>query len=585
MRVLSEELFGVVAFAVSILLLVTSLRNFGLHFALLHHHDRIDQLAPTHFVVNVVLGGVGTAVLFVLASLHTQVAALSTDWLSLHDTASSDSLLPVILTILAGLEFIRNAALTSEIQLRRDLRFGRLAVSHAAATVFASVVGLTVAYLGGGIWALVLGYSVNSAGYVIAYCTLIWMHRPPPVNRLRGFDRGGARDLLRYGVWYWVGGIIQAFALQFDRLVVGLMLGTGSLGFYERAHYFAQMPTGAVTHAIVSVTGTVYARYQRDRGALSAAYRRTLRLILRSTVFISALLAIEAPGWTSLILGDRWLPMVPLLRWLIVYSVCRPVLDDIRDYLPATVELVGFAMLLTLLIGIPLGVRSAGNQGRFTDHTFRVFAILGVAMPIFWLGLVNQFLFYGKFQLLPIGGRLDTFILPPAGVTGLYLVDSLIEGNFETFWDALKHLILPAGTMAFGTLAVVARMTRTSMLECLGQDYIRTAKAKGVQKFRYTYVHALKNAASPILTVVGLQTGFLLAGDFLAETIFNWPGIGSYGVKAINTMDFPAIMGVTLLISLKKDVGTLTPSDFELVAYILLMEWSASSFQGALPSP
>ena len=228
----------------------------------------------------------------------------------------------------------------------------------------------------------------------------------------------------------------------------------------------------------------------------------------------------------------------------------RKVLDDLKDYFPATVELVGFSMLLALIIGIPLGVRSAGKRGRFTDHSFRVFSILGVSMPIFWLGLVNQLVFYGKLQLLPIDGRLDTFLISPNRVTGLYLIDSLIARDFEVFWDAFKHLILPGATMAFGILAVVTRMTRTSMLECLNQDYIRTARAKGLKNFRVTYIHALKNAAPPILTVVGLQTGFLLAGDFLAETIFNWPGIGRYGVTAITNMDFPAIMGVTLLISL-----------------------------------
>ena len=228
----------------------------------------------------------------------------------------------------------------------------------------------------------------------------------------------------------------------------------------------------------------------------------------------------------------------------------RKVLDDLKDYFPATVELVGLAMLIALIIGIPLGVQSASKRGRFADHAFRVFAILGVSMPIFWLGLVNQFIFYGKLQMLPIGGRLDTFLVSPTKVTGLYLIDSLIALDFEVFWDALKHLILPASTMAFGILAVVTRMTRTSMLECLNQDYIRTARSKGLKHFRVTYIHALKNAAPPILTVVGLQTGFLLAGDFLAETIFNWPGIGRYGVMAITNMDFPAIMGVTLLISL-----------------------------------
>lgn len=228
----------------------------------------------------------------------------------------------------------------------------------------------------------------------------------------------------------------------------------------------------------------------------------------------------------------------------------RKVLDDIKDYFPATFELVGFSMFLALLIGIPLGVRSARKRGRLTDHFFRLFAILGVSMPIFWLGLVNQLFFYGKLEILPVDGRLDTFLIAPPQVTGLYLIDSLIAGDMEVFWDAFQHLLLPGITMAFGILAVITRMTRTSMLECLNQDYIRTARSKGLKNYRITYIHALKNAAPPILTVVGLQTGFLLAGDFLAETIFNWPGIGRYGVTAITNMDFPAIMGVTLLISL-----------------------------------
>lgn len=227
----------------------------------------------------------------------------------------------------------------------------------------------------------------------------------------------------------------------------------------------------------------------------------------------------------------------------------RPVIEDIKDYFPATAELVLFAMSMTIIIGVPLGVQSASKKGLMTDHWFRVFAIIGVSMPIFWLGLVGQFVFYGKLQILPIGGRLSIYSTPPPTFTGLYLVDSLIAGDIDLFRDALLHLILPGATMAFGALAVVTRMTRTSMLECLNQDYVRTAKAKGLKNFKVKYIHALKNAANPILTVLGLQTGFLLAGDFLAEIIFNWPGIGKYGVKAINTMDFPAIMGVTLLVS------------------------------------
>jgi len=227
----------------------------------------------------------------------------------------------------------------------------------------------------------------------------------------------------------------------------------------------------------------------------------------------------------------------------------RPVLDDIKQFFPATVELALCALVLTVGVGVPLGVYAAMGRGRIADALIRVTSIAGVSMPIFWLGLVAQFIFFKQLGWLPIGGRLDLLDSPPTTVTGLYLVDAVITGNFAVVGDVITHLILPAITLALGSLVLVTRMTRASMLEILAQDYVRTARAKGVGYSRIVFRHALKNAITPTLTVIGLQLGYLLSGDFLAETIFNWPGIGYFGVNAISNLDFPGIMGVTLVVS------------------------------------
>ncbi len=227
----------------------------------------------------------------------------------------------------------------------------------------------------------------------------------------------------------------------------------------------------------------------------------------------------------------------------------RPVLDDIVQFFPATLELAVCAFILAVGIGVPLGVYAAMGRGRIVDAVIRVTSIAGVSMPIFWLGLVAQFIFFKQLGWLPIGGRLDLIDSPPPTVTGLYLVDAVITGNVALLGDITSHLILPALTLALGSLVLITRMTRGAMLEILAQDYIRTARAKGSGYYRIIFRHALKNAIPPTLTVIGLQFGYLLSGDFLAETIFNWPGIGYYGVNAISNLDFPGIMGVTLVVS------------------------------------
>lgn len=227
----------------------------------------------------------------------------------------------------------------------------------------------------------------------------------------------------------------------------------------------------------------------------------------------------------------------------------RPVLDDIIDFLPATVELVLASILFSVMVGIPLGVVSAVNPGKITDNVSRVISLIGICAPVFWLGLMLQLVFYKQLAILPFGGRIDMHLSPPATITGLYTIDSLIEGNFTALLSSLKHLILPAVTMSNITLAITTRMTRSSMLDVLNEDYIRTARAKGLSERVVTYVHALKNASIPVATVVGLRIGTLLGGAVLTETIFAWPGIGRYAFKAIEIMDFPVLMGFAVIVA------------------------------------
>jgi peptide/nickel transport system permease protein len=227
----------------------------------------------------------------------------------------------------------------------------------------------------------------------------------------------------------------------------------------------------------------------------------------------------------------------------------RPVRDDIKDFFPATVELALAAALICVVFGVPFGVASAVNKDKPLDHASRVFSLSGVSMPTFWLGLILQLVFYKMLHILPIGGRIDPFLDYPTHVTGMYTVDSLLTGNWAALGSSLQHIFLPALTLAYSSLAVVTRMTRSSMVETIGQDYIRTARAKGLAENAVIYRHALKNAVIPTVTVVGLQFGYLLSGTFLVETIFSWPGMGLYGVQSVMALDIPAIMAVTLLVA------------------------------------
>lgn len=227
----------------------------------------------------------------------------------------------------------------------------------------------------------------------------------------------------------------------------------------------------------------------------------------------------------------------------------RPVLEDLKAFFPATMELSLVALFLATLLGIPLGVLSAVYRNKFVDQVVRTISVSGISTPAFWLGIALIILFYGKLGWLPGGGRLPEGVEVPARISGFYLVDSLLAGNRQAFVESVKHIVLPAFTLGFVHLGVVARQIRSSMLEQLNEDYIRTARANGLAKWTVILRHSLPNALIPSVTVLGLALGDLLYGAVLTETVFAWPGMGAYVVNSIQALDFPAVMGFAVLVS------------------------------------
>ena len=225
-----------------------------------------------------------------------------------------------------------------------------------------------------------------------------------------------------------------------------------------------------------------------------------------------------------------------------------PVIKEFAALFPATLELGAAAILFAILFGLPAGIIAAVHRGSVFDHTLMGVSLTGYSMPIFWWGLLLILLFSVQLGLTPVSGRLAAaFFVEPK--TGFLLIDALLSDEKGAFKSAARHLILP--TIVLGTipLAVIARMTRSSMLEVLNEDYIRTARAKGLGTFRVVAVHALRNALIPVVTVIGLQVGSLLGGAILTETIFSWPGIGSWLVESINRRDYPVLQGGILLVA------------------------------------
>ena len=228
----------------------------------------------------------------------------------------------------------------------------------------------------------------------------------------------------------------------------------------------------------------------------------------------------------------------------------RPVARDLGQFLPATIELSIMAIVFAIAAGLPLGVLSALYRDGPIDHLARLVSLVGVSIPIFWLATVSLVIFYATLGLVPGPGRLGPQIAAPPGVTGFYVLDSLLAGDGRAFMSALTHLVLPALVLSSSVMGLVTRVTRSSMLEVLSQDFMRTARAKGLAESTVVVRHALRNALIPTVTILGLAFGGLLSGAVMTETIFAWPGLGRYAFEAAVSNDFPSIMGVTFVIAL-----------------------------------
>ncbi|MEM3658768.1 MAG: ABC transporter permease [Candidatus Hadarchaeum sp.] len=295
--------------------------------------------------------------------------------------------------------------------------------------------------------------------------------------------------------------------------------------------------------------------------------------VLFGVLVITFLISHVVPGDPALLLaGPRASPEVvakirsdlgldrPLYRQFLIYvlglvrgdlgtSVLtrRPVARDIAERFPATFELVTLAMLLVAIVGIFFGVVSAVYKERWVDQVTRVLGIAGASMPIFWLGLLALYLFYTWLGWVPGGGRIASNIDPPTRITGLYVIDSVLTRNWPALRSSLEHLILPVFVLSFASVASILRLTRACMLEVLNQDYIRSAQAKGLPQRRIIFIHALRNALLPTITVLGVTYGELLQGAVVTETLFSWPGMARYAVSSMTYLDYPAIMALTLV--------------------------------------
>jgi peptide/nickel transport system permease protein len=237
-------------------------------------------------------------------------------------------------------------------------------------------------------------------------------------------------------------------------------------------------------------------------------------------------------------------------NWGQVPSTGRQVLSDIELFFPVTLELAFVSFLIAIIIGIPLGVVAAMYQGRMTDHSIRLFYLVGYCSPPFFVALVMILVFGYILRIFPTGGQISMDLIPPVRITGMMIVDSLLVGNWQDFVDAVRHIILPATSLSLLYFGIITRVTRASLLEVFQKDFIRAAFAKGLGRRTVLIKHALRNAMIPTVTILGVLLGGLLAGSIVIETIFQWPGIGLYLEHSIVAFDFPSVVGVSVIITL-----------------------------------
>ena len=243
----------------------------------------------------------------------------------------------------------------------------------------------------------------------------------------------------------------------------------------------------------------------------------------------------------------------------------QPVLQNVYDYFPATVELGLSSFVIFVVLGLPLGVLAAVYRTRWVDQLVRTLGVAATSAPGFWLAIMAQLVFYGILHWLPLEGQFGVGVAPPHTLTGFYLLDDLLEGRWAGLGDGLRHLILPALTLGLASVGYMIRMTRSSMLEYMRENYVRTARAKGLPESRVLVRHVLRNALTPLISISGLQVGSVLSGVVVIESVFDWPGIGRYLLTAVVSLDFNAIVGVTIVLTLVYVVVNLLTD----VAYVL----------------
>ncbi len=275
-----------------------------------------------------------------------------------------------------------------------------------------------------------------------------------------------------------------------------------------------------------------WAGFRATSGEL-AAY--TARYHLNSPIYIQYFYYMK-----ELVSGD----------WGVSTRTGRPVLTDIEHFFPPTIELALSALLITIVIGIPLGVIASLYHEKKVDHSIRILYLTGFSSPPFFVALLVLFVFSYYFKIFPTQGELSTNLVPPTHITGMYIVDSLLTGNWVDLKDALWHIILPMTALALTYFGIVTRIMRSSMLEVLNKDYVRAAYARGLNGAQVVVKHAMRNAMIPTITILGLVLGALFGGTVVIETIFVWPGIGYYATQSIESFDFPAVIGVTVLFTL-----------------------------------
>ncbi len=298
-----------------------------------------------------------------------------------------------------------------------------------------------------------------------------------------------------------------------------------------------------VTFGVSLITFFISRVIPGDPAQMIAGPRATAEMVEA----IRVRLGLDAP------LSEQYLSYISdLLRGDLGVSITSqlPVAAELFGYMPATAELMIFALLISVVVGIPLGVLTAVNKNTLLDSFFRGTAILGISSPSFWLSLMLLLFFYNYLGVLPGSGRLDVGVTPPPFVTGFYLIDSALAGDWLAFRSSFNHLILPALTLSLTSIGTVIRIVRSSMIDELGEDYIRTARGFGLSKNRIVYIYALRNALIPFVTILGLELATLLFGSVVIESVFAWPGVGKYVLNAILNLDFPVIMGFTVLASI-----------------------------------